>query len=172
MSLKSEGKSQPEITHLLVLLITSLSLSGVCGRGEGGTSPGEPPNVLFNIVDDLNCRIGCYGDPVAISPNLDRLASRGVRFERAYCQFPVCNSTRCSVFTGLYPTTTGVVDNNIFLVLSKGHETLQDYFRQHGYAVAEFGKVWHGANRMLRPGEPVPDLAAEQPRRPGGNPPG
>jgi iduronate 2-sulfatase len=156
-------------TLLTALLIIQLILICACGGGKEGTAPVSPPNILFIIVDDLNCRIGCYGDPVANSPNLDRLASMGVRFERAYCQFPVCNSTRCSVFTSLYPTTTGVLDNNTFLVLGKDHETMQDHFRHRGYAVAEFGKVWHGANRMLRPGESVPDLAAEEPRRPGWN---
>ena len=58
-----------------------------------------------------------------------------------------------------------------FLVLEEGRETLQDYFHQHGYTVAEFGKIWHGANRMLRPDDPKPDLAAQQHRRPGWNQP-
>lgn len=103
----------------------------------------QRPNVLFVIVDDLNCRIGCYGDPVAKTPHLDRLAARGVRFERAYCNFPLCNPTRSSVLSGLYPTTTGVLDNKTWLVPPKGHPTLPRNFNQHGYALAEFGKVWH-----------------------------
>ncbi|MCP5115003.1 MAG: sulfatase, partial [bacterium] len=119
---------------------------------------GEParPNVLFVIVDDLDCRIGCYGDPVAKTPGMDRLASMGVRFDRAYCQFPLCNPTRASVLSGRYPTTTGVLDNHTWLVLEDGQQTLPRYFEGNGYAVAEFGKVYHGANRGFTTGEPVP----------------
>ena len=111
------------------------------------------PNVLFIAVDDLDCRIGCYGDTIAKTPNLDRLAARGVRFDRAYCQYPLCNPTRSSVLSGRYPTSTGVFDNNTFLVLGKGHATLPFYFERHGYAVAAFGKIWHAINRGFPKGE-------------------
>ena len=107
---------------------------------------GAPPNVLFLISDDLNCRIACYGDPIVKTPNLDRLAKMGVRFDRAYCQQPLCNATRSSVLSGRYPTSTGVLDNNTWLVLNEGQQLLPRYFEQHGYAAAEFGKIWHGPN--------------------------
>lgn len=133
------------------------------------TSGRRKPNVLFVISDDLNCRIGCYGDPLAKTPHIDRLASRGVRFERAYCQFPLCNPTRCSVLSGRYPTSTGVLDNNTLLLRDAHTEPLQDCFRRHGYAVAEHGKVWHGRNRGIRPGELKPQgdwsLPAERARQ-------
>ena len=90
------------------------------------------PNVLFIISDDLDCRVGAYGDPVAITPNIDRLANRGVRFDRAYCQFPLCNPTRASLMTGRYPTTTGVMDNNTLLILGDGWELLPNWFEQQG----------------------------------------
>jgi uncharacterized sulfatase len=118
----------------------------------------RPPNVLFVVADDLNCRIAAYGDPVAITPNLDRLAARGVRFDRAYCQYPLCNPTRSSVLTGRYPTQTGVLDNNTLLLLPEGHESMPRYFEQRGYSIAEFGKVWHGPNRPRRAGDPKPEI--------------
>lgn len=114
------------------------------------------PNVLFVVSDDLDCRIGCYGDPVAITPNIDRLAARGVRFDRAYCQYPLCNPTRSSVLSGMYPVTTGVLDNNTWLMLEGAQKTLPDYFEQHGYAVHQFGKIFHGANRGFHSGDATP----------------
>jgi arylsulfatase A-like enzyme len=118
------------------------------------------PNVLFLIVDDLDCRIGCYGDPVARTPNIDRLAARGVRFERAYCQYPLCNPTRSSVLSGRYPTSTRVFDNNTWLMLERDQHILPRYFERNGYATAEFGKIWHGRNSGFHPGEALPNLPA------------
>lgn len=114
------------------------------------------PNVLFVVSDDLDCRIRCYGDPVAITPNIDRLATRGVRFDRAYCQYPLCNPTRCSVLSGMYPVTTGVLDNNTYLVLEDEQKTLPEYFEAHGYSVTQFGKIFHGSNRGMRRGAAKP----------------
>ncbi len=116
------------------------------------------PNVLFIAVDDLDCRIGCFGDPVARTPNIDRLAARGVRFERAYCQYPLCNPTRSSVLSGRYPVNTGVLDNNTWLPLREGESILPRYFERNGYATAEFGKIWHGPNRGFRPDDPMPKI--------------
>src|SRR5215216_1069502 len=104
----------------------------------------EKPNVLLMLSDDLACTLGCYGHPIAKTPNLDALASRGVLFERAYCQFPHCNPSRSSLLSGLRPNTTRVTNNEDSLYDNiPGVLTLPHLFRQHGYATARCGKVFH-----------------------------
>ncbi len=121
----------------------------------------EPkPNVLFIVSDDLDTRIRAYGDPVAITPNIDRLAKNGIRFDRAYCQYPLCNPTRSSVLSGMYPTTTKVLDNNTYLTLKPGQRTMPDYFADHGYQVNRFGKVFHAQNTGLAEGADKPEKPA------------
>lgn len=102
-------------------------------------------NVLLIISDDLRTELGCYGSQLASTPHLDELASEGVCFERAYCQFPLCNPSRSSMLTGRRPTTTGVFGNRIWF----GDEhpefvSLPKYFRQHGYTTLRAGKIFHG----------------------------
>src|SRR5881275_2744506 len=103
-------------------------------------------NVLFIAVDDLNTRIACYGDPVVKSPSIDRLAAHGVRFERSYCNYPVCNASRTSFLSGRYPETTGVLGNATEprIRLGKDFQFLPEYFHAKGYFTAGVGKVAHG----------------------------
>ena len=92
-----------------------LALLCLAGSPLGAADPPTKPNVLLIAVDDLRDTLGCYGNPFAKTPNIDRLAARGVRFGRAYVQYPVCNSSRCSFLTGLRPDETGVTDNRTLL---------------------------------------------------------
>lgn len=107
-------------------------------------SAADRPNVLFLISDDLNCDIGCYGHPLARTPNIDRLASRGVRFEHAYCQYPLCGPSRASFMTGLYPDQTLVKRNTIYI---REHvpnvNTMSQMFRDAGYFATRIGKIYH-----------------------------
>jgi uncharacterized sulfatase len=108
------------------------------------TADAAKPNVIFIAVDDLRDTLGCYGNKAVKTPNIDRLAARGVRFERAYVQYPVCNPSRSSFLTGLRPDQTGITDNTT-LLRSKLPDvvTLPQLLRAQGYYAAAFGKLFH-----------------------------
>lgn len=111
------------------------------------------PNVLFLAVDDLNHWVGYLGrNPQTITPNIDRLAKRGVWFTRSYCAAPVCNPSRAALLSGLRPGATGVYDNgeNFQPVIPEAI-TLSTQFRNAGYFVCGAGKIYHGS--VYRPGE-------------------
>jgi len=107
------------------------------------------PNVLFLAVDDLNDWVGCLGGhPLARTPNLDRLASRGVLFTNAHCNAPLCNPSRASLMTGIRPSTSGIYDNNQPMRKSpvlRDAVTLGQHFRAGGYSVSGAGKIFHGS---------------------------
>ncbi|MEM6257215.1 MAG: sulfatase [Planctomycetota bacterium] len=107
----------------------------------------ERPNVLFILIDDLRPELGCYGSPVAVTPNLDALASEGLLFERAYCNFAVCGASRASMLSGMYPLPrkrftsykTWLKDD------APSVKTLPQVFKEAGYTTVSNGKVFHHA---------------------------
>jgi len=102
------------------------------------------PNVLLIVVDDLRDTLGCYGNSQVKTPHIDRLAKRGVLFERAYVQYPVCNASRSSFLTGLRPDQTGVTDNRTVLRDQRPDVvTLPQLLKNSGWHTAAFGKIFH-----------------------------
>jgi iduronate 2-sulfatase len=123
-------------------LLTAVALFAPAERSYAAA--GARPNVLFLIADDLNNLLGCYGDPRARTPNLDKLAARGARFDRAYCAYPLCGPSRNSMLTGLYPNSSGVHSNNvIFRQAIPSHVSLPQAFRHEGYLAVRIGKLYH-----------------------------
>jgi arylsulfatase A-like enzyme len=111
---------------------------------------GEPavaatkPNILFIVADDLRPDLGCYGHSGVHSPNLDRLATRGLLFERAYCQVALCNPSRTSLLTGLRPDTTQIYGNaGHFRDRRPDAVTMPQHFKSHGYTTQALGKIFH-----------------------------
>lgn len=129
---------------LAAALLMTPSRSGRADESAASPALRQRPNVLFIVSDDLNCFLGCYGDPRAKTPNIDRLAARGVRFERAYCGFPLCGPSRNSFLTGLYPNATGIYENaQIFRQSIPSQLSMPQAFRLAGYFAARIGKLYH-----------------------------
>ncbi len=107
---------------------------------------GKRPNVLFLMSDDMRVELGCYASRFgAVTPNLDALAKSGVRFDRNYCQFPLCNPSRSSLLTGRPPTKTGVLGNRTaFRTAHPDWTSLPQLFKNHGYKSLRSGKIFHG----------------------------
>lgn len=123
---------------LTVLLLVPLAALNAADASK------QKPNILFIISDDLNNSLGCYGNLVVKTPHLDRLAAQGVRFDRAFCQFPLCGPSRSSFMSGVWPAKTRVFDNTVQAeALLKDRLLMPEFFKQHSYRTARIGKVMH-----------------------------
>ncbi len=121
------------------------------------SNPGQEkktPNILMIAIDDLNDWTGFMGGhPDVKTPNLDRLAEKGVVFTNAHCQAPICGPSRASIMTGLYPTTSGIYlqisDPDIRKSNQQTQEAifLPDYFEQNGYKTLGVGKLFHNGDK-------------------------
>ena len=121
------------------------ALTLIAGSISGGTSwAADKPNILFFMSDDLNTALSGFGHPQCKTPELDKLADRGIRFENMHCQYPVCGASRASLMSGLYPYTNGTMGNigtlrgNMPDVL-----TMSQLFRNNGYHVGRISKIYH-----------------------------
>lgn len=112
--------------------------------GRSSVLAEERPNILFIAIDDMRPEIGCYGGPQVQTPYLDAFAAEGMRFDRAYCQVPVCGASRASLMTGILPTEdrfrnyTTRADND-----AAGAATLPETFKNAGYITVSNGKIFH-----------------------------
>lgn len=127
--------------RLLILVLFLLRLSAIAAPAASAARP----NVLFIIADDLTKTLPCYGYALAQTPNVDRLAARAVRFDRAYCQYPVCSPARTSFLSGRRPEHTGMYGNlgTSRTPLLQDAIFLPQHFRNNGYFTARLGKVFH-----------------------------
>ena len=116
--------------------------TGLFPKLRAGAADGY--NVLFISVDDLRPLLGCYGYPEMHTPNIDKIAQRGTLFNRAYCQYPVCNPSRASMLTGLRPDTTEVFSNvTEFRRNLPNVVTLPQHFKAYSYHTQSVGKIAH-----------------------------
>ena len=125
--------------------LLTLTLTLILAFFIGKVHAADQPNILFIAVDDLRPELGCYGVDVK-TPNIDKLAASGVRFDRAYCQQAVCGASRLSLMGGLYPTKTGEQTYHVEGWRKRHPDlvTLNQHLRANGYRTVGTGKIYHG----------------------------
>ncbi len=129
--------------RILLLCFALLCVSPTASSNAADKMP-RRPNVLLICVDDLKPLLGCYGDKTVKSPNLDKLAARGLLLERAYCNQAVCSPSRNSLLTGLRPSTLGIYDlGTNFRQAVPEAVTLPQRFKLQGYRTEALGKIFH-----------------------------
>jgi len=124
------------------------SLAARAGEAGPAGLPGDTQKMNVLLIDIEDCTpnaIGCYGNKIVKTPNLDRLAATGVRFDRTYVQYPCCNPSRTALLTGLRPPTTGVLGNefNMAKTMPAGTKTLPELMKAKGFYCADVGKLFH-----------------------------
>ena len=131
--------------------VVAVSLAAMAPGVVEATAAGEPLNVLFMAVDDLNDWIGALGGhPQARTPHLDRLARRSVTFTSAHCQAPICNPSRVSLLTGVLPSSTGIYYLSPLLrqcEATRDAVTIPQHFERSGYNSWGVGKIYHVEGR-------------------------
>jgi len=129
---------------VILLCVSLLVFSCTKGKQQKDTST-KQPNILFIAVDDLRPELGCYGSEIAISPNIDKLAAKGIVFERAYCQQAICSPSRASLMTGARPESINVIENyTYFRDENPDIITLPQHLKANGYETVYTGKIYHG----------------------------
>lgn len=153
---------------LSVLMSVALLATPVTGATAVESTPDARPNIVLVITDQQTATaLSCAGNPYVSTPNIDKLASRGTRFTKSYCTFPVCTPARASIFTGLMPPRTGITANNLELS-SRNVHSMGGMFAERGYDTAYAGK-WHIAEvypatkGSTIPGFTVLPIAAKDP---------
>lgn len=133
---------RPVSTALSRFVGIALFLFAAAAEGQD-----ERPNVLFVISDDLGAQaLPVYGNAQCKTPNVDRLAARGMVFNRAYCQYPVCGPSRAALMSGMYPQTIGVTGNGSsdrFTEVLGDRPSMAQLFRRFGYNTRRFSKIYH-----------------------------
>ncbi|OUW15802.1 MAG: iduronate-2-sulfatase [Opitutales bacterium TMED158] len=130
------------------ILRTFLIVAWTASLSAGSMRADSQPNVLLLLVDDLKPTLGCYGDEIAVSPNIDRLADMGVRFDLAYCNQSVCMASRYNLLLGSRSTSTGFYSfGTEFRDIYPDAVTLPQHFTNHGYVAHSMGKVFHIGHR-------------------------
>jgi iduronate 2-sulfatase len=144
LSAKSRLSLTPNFSWVPRLILASLTALTISHLPPSADAAQQKLNVLLIISDDLRDTVNCYGNQAIKTPNLDRFASRAVRFEHAYVQYPVCNPSRTSFLTGLRCEQTHVVNNTtMFRSQLPDIVTLPQLLRQNGWHATSYGKVFH-----------------------------